>query len=71
MKYGEGSRFKTYCSWFFVGFGWYLEKVIVKDRTAGMQYFVSCQRWLSSREGDGRTFKVFDVDTSITYTPGV
>ena len=35
-----------------------------------MQYFVHCDRWLSSREGDGRTFKDFDVTDSMTYNPG-
>ena len=54
----------------FTGFGWYLDKVHIKDRGAGMQYFVHCDRWLSSREGDGRTFKDFDVTDSMTYNPG-
>ena len=35
-----------------------------------MQYFVQCDRWLSSREGDGRTFKDFEVTDRMTYNPG-
>ena len=59
-----------YCIFSFSGFGWYLDKVHIKDKGAGMQYFVQCDRWLSSREGDGRTFKDFNITDSMTYNPG-
>lgn len=42
----------------------------MKDRSAGMQYIAHCDRWLSSREGDGRTFVDFPVTESMTYDPG-
>ena len=51
----------------FVGYGWFLEKVVIHDVTHGMTYMVPCQKWLSAREDDGKTVREFYVELSAEY----
>ena len=54
----------------YLGYGWFLERVEVKDMTNLIKYVVPCERWLSSKETDQRTVRDFKVDYNIAFTPG-
>lgn len=50
-----------------VGFGWFLDRIYVQNLKTKMEYYVPCEKWLSSRDGDGRTFKEFAVSSSMRF----
>ncbi|ELU03454.1 hypothetical protein CAPTEDRAFT_227139 [Capitella teleta] len=47
--------------------GWFLDRVRVRDLKARVEYLVLCDKWLSSTDGDGITFKEFPVTGASGY----
>ncbi len=52
------------------GYGWYVDRVGIKDVTRHVHHDIPCDRWLSSQEKDRQTFCSFPVYRSVSYTPG-
>lgn len=52
------------------GFGkecnWFVKSIEVKEPLQGRSYFITCNEWLSTEQGDGRTIRKFNVDEATT-----
>ena len=44
-----------------LGSGWYLDNVVLNDLKENVSYKFKCERWLSSRDGDGKTARELDL----------
>ena len=52
------------------GFGkecnWFVKSIEIKEPLRGKSYFISCNEWLSTEQGDGKTIRKFNVDEATT-----
>ena len=59
-----------YLMFIFIGTGWFLDKVLIKDISYHKQYVITANKWLSSKDPDALTFRELEVKSTMDYEDG-
>jgi hypothetical protein len=52
---------------FFLGAGWFLNKVSIDDPIREITYDIPCNAWLSSKSNDQKTMRDFQVASMVSH----